>query len=232
MTRVWGVSKAGIFLPSLVLIVGLACQTTRGASQGTVTPPSLKMAHRGKQVDPAGQLYFDAEQCAAIGPLCLPARLRNIPFRYAYIDFLLGELGEPSLRPEVRATEETYRIIVATSFDGTAVFRLDVLTDDSGSLTLWNLYDYCGNLPSGSDTPTVVTLDGDETRGLLEVLEAIEFRALPAIDGGRGLDGASYFVEGGRADEHHLVERWSRYAGALLPVVDEFSRLVGCRAPP
>ena len=154
------------------------------------------------------------------------------PFRWAYVDVLLGELGEPSLRPLNRAGGEAYRVVIATSFDGTAVVRLDVLPDGGGTLQLWNPDGYCSNVKASRAESRTTILGVPETDSLRGVLQEAAFWTLGATDGPSSLDGTDWYVEGVREGEHRIVLRSSPGGGALPRVAESFSAAAGCEHRP
>jgi hypothetical protein len=198
----------------LIAVQGSACRTT-GHGQGV-------------PIDPAGQRYFSDGQCAAIGLLCVPEGPGRAPFRWAYVDAQLGELGEPSMQPGAGPEGESYRVVIVTSFDGRAIIRLAVQPDGGGDLLLWNPDGYCSNLPVDRAEPRRTTLGAAETDDLLAVIAEASFWTLADRGDAPGLDGTDWYVEGRRSGEHRIVLR-SSPGGAELPrVAEAFTDAAGC----
>jgi hypothetical protein len=195
-----------------------ACQTTGSG--------------RGVPVDPAGERYFAADQCATIGLLCTPDSPRRVPFRWAYVDVQLGELGEPSLRPGVRSEGEAYRVVIATSFDGRAILRLEVQPDGGGALLLWNPDGYCSNIPVSRTQSRTTVLGVTETKGLRAVLDDVGYWTLAPTSGPPVLDGTDWYVEGRRPGEHRIVLRSSPGGTDLPRVAETFTDAAGCAHRP
>lgn len=208
----------------LVVLGGWACRTT-GSSPGPGGPGANPI--EGPPVDPAGESYFDAVQCSLSGLICLPDRPRRNPFRWAFVDVQLAELGEPSLRAAGPAGEDVYRATIATSFHGTAIVRLDVSPEGGGTLTLWNPDGYCTNLAIRRTEPHITSLGQLQVDGLLAALEEAGFWAIGLRGTSSGLDGTDWYVEGARGGTHRLVHR-STPGEPLRTVAESFTAAAGC----
>ncbi len=207
-------------------LAALLCLVLAAGSCRTTGAPPITL------IDPAGEPYFDRDQCDAIPLLCAPDGGRRVPFQWAYLDAQLGELGEPSFLPLVGGGGEAYRVVVETSFDGRLIIRLDVRQDGSGSLTTWNPDGYCANQPISATVPLAASLDAGEAEGLRAVLEDAGFWTLPVADSRGGLDGTDWYVEGVRTGEHRVVTRSSPGGGAIPRVAEAFTAAAGCKHRP
>jgi len=211
--------------PALLAAALCVIATWAGACRTTGTA-------RGVAVDPAGERYFADDQCADIGLLCVPDGPGRAPFRWAYVDVQLGELGEPSLRPGTGAADETYRLVIATSSHGRAIIRLDVQPDESGALLLWNPDGYCSNLPVSHVQFHATVLGAAETEGLRAVIDEVGFWTLAATGGPPVLDGTDWYVEGVREGAHRIVLRSTLGGEELARVAEAFVAAAGCNHRP
>ncbi len=220
-------ASAGILLAvplCVVLAGGWACRTTGSAGGGT---GSGEQATLGSSVDPAGESYFDVIQCSLSDLLCVPDKPRRNPFRWAFVDVQLAELGEPSLRAAAPTGGEVYRALVVTSFHGTAIVRLDVSDGGGGTLTLWNPDGYCTNLAIQRTEPHTTVLSQLQVDGLLAEVEEAGFWTLGLRDGSSGLDGTDWYLEGARGGTHRLVHR-STPGEPLRTIAESFTAAASC----
>jgi len=210
-------------VPLCALVLGAgSCRTTGAGSGGAgVGQP------QGSTADSSGEAYFDPLQCSLSGLVCLPDKPRRNPFRWAFVDVRLAELGEPSLRAVAREGGESYRAVVATSFDGTAVARLDVDPAGGGELVLWNPDGYCTNLAIRRTEPHTTPLSQAQVEGLVAGIEMAGFWTVGLKGGASGLDGTDWYLEGARGGTHRLVHRFTP-GEPLRAVAESFTAAAGC----
>ncbi len=226
------VGSATFVLLCLLTVWGAACQTPRGGkAPGSPMTGGAAGRPQGSPVDPTGDPYFDEDLCAVHGLLCVPDRPRRNAFRWAFVDVQLAELGEPSLRPVARRAGEAYRVVIATSFHGTAILRLELLPQGGGTLLLWNPDGYCSNVPVRRTEPRRTVLAQPEVDGLLTVLGEVGFWTLDPGDGFGGLDGTDWYLEGSRAGEHRIVHRHTP-GDPIRQIAEAFTEAAGCQHRP
>jgi hypothetical protein len=143
----------------------------------------------------------------------------------------LSEMREPSLFKQKEG--ESYRFLWLRSFHRPYAFRLQVLPDGTGTLTVKST----NLLPDGERGR--VTLDKTrrlsavQMRRVLSGIEALGFWSLPTKDLSRsGFDGAQWVFEGTQNGRYHIVDRWSPDDGAFRELMLALVQLAGVKVQP
>jgi hypothetical protein len=133
--------------------------------------------------------------------------------RYVYA-YHLGIFREPSLlRESQEGGLQSYRFLWLRTFHHAVVIRVDVLNDQTGTLTTKIS---SGEAGFGSPGRKVIddisrSLSKAEVKSLLTLFNETHFWAIPTIEDVRetGEDGSEWVLEGIGDGKYHVVSRWS-----------------------
>ena len=117
---------------------------------------------------------------------------------------------------------QTYRFMCFPSFDQVVVGRIEINEDGTAEV-------YCKKWREDTDMYSEdnyaqgqVTLDKEETRAFLDLLDSSDYWNQPAEMEHLGKDGYDMFVEGVKDGTYHIVDRWSPRKDDLVSVVYEY----------
>jgi hypothetical protein len=121
----------------------------------------------------------------------------------------LRALEEPSLYPP-KLDADVYRFTWLRTFHNPMVFRLDVLENGAGILTVKRANGAGGYQPGIVDLRKEIPITKEQIDGLKKRLDAMSYWEKPAeLKEMLGTDGAQWIVEANAGGKYKIVDRWS-----------------------
>jgi hypothetical protein len=127
----------------------------------------------------------------------------------------LHAMGEPSLWELSKSqSAESYRFLWLRTFNRPVSARLTIAKDGSGNLSIKVLSGSGGYAPGHLTQDRSIKVAKDSVDYFLQLLAKAEFWSAPTEqENGVGCDGAQWIIEGAKAGQYHVVDRWSPEEG-------------------
>jgi hypothetical protein len=132
-----------------------------------------------------------------------------------YVDHLTS-LQEPSLYELSNDSHvHSYRFLWLRTFDHPIALRLSLNQDGSAIMNIKVTNGLGGYEPGQLTESKKVSITKQQVADFLTLLDYANFWYLASTDERRGLDGATWILEGVKAGEYHVVIKWSPNKGAF-----------------
>lgn len=155
-------------------------------------------------------------------------------FRDKWYSSTLRALLEPSFfATKSDSSQQVYRFLWLPSFHRPISVRVTVNVDGGGSIVTRSVDSHAGLLTKPASDTGKLTLDAAiavnkaQVQEMLEQLQRLDFWSLSAELGvdQLGEDGSHWILEGVRAGEYHVVDRWSPTDGPFSELCKYLLRL-------
>jgi hypothetical protein len=164
------------------------------------------------------------------GSLNDSARLSKL--REDWYSTQLQGFGEPSFVEQSKdKAAESYRFLWLRSFNDAVCIRMDILADGSGVVTKKVSGVAHGKNAGKMIVNEQVRLIKEDVTKFLAQMGKQEFWSLPTRDNRRGLDGSEWVIEGVKAGNYHVVDRWSPDKGPVRSMGTSMLELAKLKFP-
>ena len=142
---------------------------------------------------------------------------RGDNFKSEWYSSELRALEEPSLfELEKTPSVESYRFLWLRTFNHPVAIRLDLLPDGTSTLTTKTASGEAGFHPGVLDENRSRVLTKDETQAFLSKVGKLGFWQAPnPVNDQAGTDGSEWIIEGVKAGQYHVVDRWMPAKGVV-----------------
>src|SRR5262245_28658085 len=130
---------------------------------------------------------------------------------------ILNILQEPSLFVLSNDSKvQCYRLIWLPAFEKNTAVLLTIKSDDTGTLDVKIMNGPGENEPARLIESKTIQASQQQVADFLHLLDKANFWHLPVRDERRGIDGATFIIEGVKDGKYQVVQRWSPEQGAYL----------------
>jgi hypothetical protein len=137
-------------------------------------------------------------------------------FKARWYSDQLRALKEPSLLQEAdNPSRQSYRFVWLRTFHHPVAVRLDIMSDDTGKLTVKVANGAGGYKPGKLVENTSPSVTQRQTDKFLEQVKDAGFWELSSYEKTSGCDGAEWIIEGVKDRKYHVVDRWTPSKGPV-----------------